>query len=130
VANYVSTLSGAAVEAALAGNAQGSMHYDQTGPSIVASTNISSVSDDATGQYTANFTANFATIQYFPTCIGITQPASVRGGGYMGFGGALTVDTRLTSAFQGATANAASAGADGSAIDLTNNIWRFAGVPA
>lgn len=63
--NYVSTLSGAAVEAALVSAANGSARarfsYDQTVPSINESLNVSTVTDSSAGTFVVNYTSAFAT---------------------------------------------------------------------
>lgn len=44
------------------GSAKATFRYDQSVPSILSSHNVSSISDDATGEYTVTFTAAFTSV--------------------------------------------------------------------
>lgn len=58
--------------------------YNQATPGIDNSLNVSSVTDDATGQYTINYTNNWANINYTNTTGGSYNGADGTGGS--GFG--------------------------------------------
>lgn len=57
---FTSAFTGAQMDAAFAAAAQASFSYDQITPTIEASTNVTSISDDGSGVYTATYTNAFA----------------------------------------------------------------------
>jgi hypothetical protein len=54
--------------------------YNQTGPTVNDSLNVSSITDSASGNFTVNASSNFANINFAGTC----QGGNGASGGYLG----------------------------------------------
>lgn len=75
------------------------INYDQIADTVRSSLNVSSVDDDATGDFTINFSASFNDINYSPSSSSLAYATSDRIGNFVGI--------RVTS---GSTPNARSVG--------------------
>ena len=63
VSNFSDGTSSVPASAVIEGTAKAAFQYDQRGPSVVSEYNISSISDDATGEFTSNYTNAFASYE-------------------------------------------------------------------
>jgi hypothetical protein len=81
------------------GSAKMVINYDQIADTVRSSLNVSSVDDDATGDFTINFSASFNDINYSPSSASLAFATSDRVGNFVGI--------RVTS---GSTPNARSVG--------------------
>ena len=81
------------------GSAKMVINYDQIADTVRSSLNVSSVDDDATGDFTINFSASFNDINYSPSSASLALATSDRVGNFVGI--------RVTS---GSTPNARSVG--------------------
>ena len=66
------------------GSAKMVINYDQITDTIRSSLNVSSVSDDATGDFTITFTASKTDINYSPSSVSLAYAASDRIGSFVG----------------------------------------------
>tara|TARA_R100000388_G_scaffold11901_1_gene9816 strand:+ start:406 stop:855 length:450 start_codon:yes stop_codon:yes gene_type:complete len=66
------------------GSAKMVINYDQITDTIRSSLNVSSVSDDATGQFTITFTASKNDINYSPSSASMAMATSDRVGSFVG----------------------------------------------
>jgi len=66
------------------GSAKMVINYDQIADTIRSSLNVSSVSDDATGDFTITFTASKTDINYSPSSVSLAYAASDRIGSFVG----------------------------------------------
>ena len=108
------------------GSAKMVINYDQIADSIRSSLNVSSVSDNATGDFTITFTASKTDINYSPSSASLALATSDRVGSFVGIRvtsqstpnarsvGLFTGSLRINSGF-GANASAAASEADADA---------------
>ena len=60
------------------------INYDQIADTVRSSLNVSTVDDDATGQFTINFAASFNDINYSPSSASLAMATSDRVGSFVG----------------------------------------------
>ena len=108
------------------GSAKMVINYDQIADTVRSSLNVSSVDDDATGDFTINFSASFNDINYSPSSASLAFATSDRVGNFVGIRvtsgstpnarsvGLFTGSLRINSGF-GANASAAASEADADA---------------
>jgi len=87
------------IDYVVSGSAKMVINYDQIADTVRSSLNVSSVDDDATGDFTINFSASFNDINYSPSSSSLAYATSDRIGNFVGI--------RVTS---GSTPNARSVG--------------------
>ena len=66
------------------GSAKGLLNYDHVNDTVKDSLNNSSVSDDATAQFTINYTNSFGNLFYYPSSLSAVDHDSGRGSAILG----------------------------------------------
>jgi len=113
------------------GIAKAGASYDQSTPSVDDSYNVSSITDNGTGDWSLSFTNNMAAADYATLCGGCTNISDNRGGFMIGRDKTVSGnDSRTTTGFPGGTVALSNSVSNALPIDIPDVTFAVIGTLA